>query len=150
MGFRRSNHGESVMNSPRRAGGCRGASTASCRVLGRQGEGKIGKGPQSEGAQGDGKPGQRPQGEGTEGEETKGEEAGKGGRWRAYDYDELVNRDKASLDIFWLKDESLSESENLPPPEVIAQEIVEDLEAALEQFREIEADLGSVAGEEVA
>ena len=63
------------------------------------------------------------------------------GRWRAYDYEALIQRDKASLDIFWLKDESLAETENLPPPEVIAQEIVEDLEAALAQFREIEADL---------
>jgi len=54
------------------------------------------------------------------------------GRWRVYGYEELVARDKASLDIFWLKDESLAESDNLPPPEVIAQEIVEDLEAALE------------------
>jgi type I restriction enzyme M protein len=64
------------------------------------------------------------------------------GRWRSYDYEELMNRDKASLDIFWLKDESLEDSENLPPPEVLAQEIVEDLEAALEQFREIANDLG--------
>ncbi|HEX7964857.1 MAG TPA: class I SAM-dependent DNA methyltransferase [Gammaproteobacteria bacterium] len=63
------------------------------------------------------------------------------GRWRAYDYAELIKRDKASLDIFWLKDESLSESENLPVPDVIAQEIVDDLEAALEQFRLITADL---------
>jgi type I restriction enzyme M protein len=64
------------------------------------------------------------------------------GRWRAYDYDELINRDKASLDIFWLRDESLEESDNLPDPDVLAQEIVEDLEAALEQFREIASDLG--------
>ena len=64
------------------------------------------------------------------------------GRWRAYDYEELINRDKASLDIFWLRDESLEESDNLPDPDVLAQEIVEDLEAALEQFREIAADLG--------
>lgn len=64
------------------------------------------------------------------------------GRWRAYDYEELANRDKASLDIFWLRDESLSDSDNLPAPEVIAAEIVEDLEAALEQFREILADIG--------
>jgi type I restriction enzyme M protein len=63
------------------------------------------------------------------------------GRWRAYDYDELIARDKASLDIFWLKDESLEASENLPEPGIIAQEIVEDLEAALEQFREIANDL---------
>jgi type I restriction enzyme M protein len=69
-------------------------------------------------------------------------ERGLNGRWRAYTYDELINRDKASLDIFWLKDESLSESENLPDPDILAAEIVTDLEAALEQFREIAADLG--------
>jgi type I restriction enzyme M protein len=67
---------------------------------------------------------------------------GPDGRWRAYDYEELINRDKASLDIFWLKNESLSDSDNLPAPEVIVAEIVEDLEAALEQFREILADIG--------
>jgi type I restriction enzyme M protein len=71
------------------------------------------------------------------------------GRWRAYDYEELINRDKASLDIFWLRDESLEESENLPDPDVLAQEIVEDLEAALEQFREIAADLGAEEAAEV-
>ncbi|MBI5181480.1 MAG: methyltransferase [Nitrospirae bacterium] len=64
------------------------------------------------------------------------------GRWRAFDYEELINRDKASLDIFWLKDESLEESENLPEPDVIAREIAEDLESALEQFRLIAEDLG--------
>jgi type I restriction enzyme M protein len=52
-------------------------------------------------------------------------------------FDELVSRDKVSLDIFWLKDESLEASDNIPDPDVIAQDIVEDLEAALEQFREI-------------
>jgi len=57
------------------------------------------------------------------------------GRWRVYAYDELIARDKASLDIIWLKDDSLADSDNLPAPEVIAQEIVDDLEAALEQFR---------------
>ena len=66
------------------------------------------------------------------------------GRWRAYDYDELVARDKASLDIFWLKDDSLEDSENLPEPGIIAAEIVEDLEAALEQFRLIAEDLGQI------
>ena len=63
------------------------------------------------------------------------------GRWRVYGYDELMSRDKASLDIFWLKDDSLADSENLPSPDVIAQEIVDDLEAALEQFRLIADDL---------
>ncbi len=64
------------------------------------------------------------------------------GRWRAFDYNELIARDKASLDIFWLKDESLEESENLPDPDIIAREIVEDLEAALGQFKLIAEDLG--------
>lgn len=64
------------------------------------------------------------------------------GRWRAFEYDELINRDKASLDIFWLKDQSLEDSENLPDPGILAQEIVVDLEAALDQFRQIAEDLG--------
>jgi len=68
-------------------------------------------------------------------------ERGLKGRWRAYDYEELVARDKASLDIFWLRDDSLADSDNLPAPEIIALEIVEDLEAALEQFRLIAADV---------
>ena len=67
------------------------------------------------------------------------------GRWRAYDYEELVARDKASLDIFWLKDDALADSDKLPPPDVIAQEIVDDLEAALEQFRLIASDLSGAA-----
>mgnify|MGYP001553315531 CR=1 FL=1 len=69
------------------------------------------------------------------------------GRWRVYGYDDLVARDKASLDIFWLRDDSLADSDNLPPPQVIAQEIVDDLEAALEQLRLIAGDLsGTVEG----
>jgi type I restriction enzyme M protein len=57
-------------------------------------------------------------------------------------FDVFNNRDKATLDIFWLRDEGLEESDNLPHPNVLAQEIVEDLETALEQFREIAAELG--------
>ncbi|MGE5603405.1 MAG: HsdM family class I SAM-dependent methyltransferase, partial [Nitrososphaerales archaeon] len=64
------------------------------------------------------------------------------GRWRSYTYDELVARDKVNLDIFWLRDESLEDSANLPDPDVIAREIVEDLQAALEQFAAIAEDLG--------
>ena len=63
------------------------------------------------------------------------------GRWRAYSYDGLTQRDKANLDIFWLKDESLEASENLPEPDVIAAEIVEDLRAALEQLEAIAGEL---------
>jgi type I restriction enzyme M protein len=54
--------------------------------------------------------------------------------FRAFSYDELIARDKASLDIFWLLDKSLEDTDNLPAPEVIAAEIVEDLEGALAQF----------------
>lgn len=74
-------------------------------------------------------------------------EASPDGRWRAYRYDEIAARDKVSLDIFWLRDESLSDSENLPAPDILAAEIVEDLEAALEQFREILADVGVACSE---
>ena len=63
------------------------------------------------------------------------------GRWRSYEAEDLLARDKASLDLFWLKDESLSDSDNLPAPDVIAAEIIEDLQAALDQLKELEADL---------
>jgi len=58
-------------------------------------------------------------------------------RFRRFTYDELVARDKVSLDIAWLRDESLEDADNLPPPDVIAMEIVEDLEAALAEFAAI-------------
>ncbi len=64
------------------------------------------------------------------------------GRRRMYGYEELIARGKASLDIFWLRDETLADSDKLLPPDVIAQEIVDDLEAALEQFRLIAGDVG--------
>jgi type I restriction enzyme M protein len=69
-------------------------------------------------------------------------------RFKCFTYDDLLKRDKVNLDIFWLKDESLEESANLPAPEVIAADIMEDLEAALEQFREIAADLGAQVTED--
>lgn len=62
-------------------------------------------------------------------------------RFKSFTYDELLKRDKVNLDIFWLKDEALEESANLPPPEIIAQEISDDLEAALEQFATIAEDM---------
>ena len=55
-------------------------------------------------------------------------------RFKRFTYDELIQRDKVSLDLIWLRDDSLEDMDNLPPPEVIAQEIVEDLEAALVEF----------------
>jgi type I restriction enzyme M protein len=64
------------------------------------------------------------------------------GRWRSYAYEELIQRDKVNLDIFWLRDESLEDSANLPDPDLLAAEIAEDLQAALDQFAQIAEDLG--------
>jgi type I restriction enzyme M protein len=66
-------------------------------------------------------------------------------RFKYFAYDDLLKRDKVSLDIFWLKDESLEDSANLPAPDVIAAEIAEDLQAALDQFAQIAADLSKNA-----
>jgi type I restriction enzyme M protein len=62
-------------------------------------------------------------------------------RFRAFSYDDLMKRDKANLDIFWLRDESVEDAASLPSPDGIAREIVEDLRTALEQFEELESDL---------
>src|SRR5437867_8136637 len=62
-------------------------------------------------------------------------------RFKGFTYEELTKRDKLNLDIFWLKDESLEDSANLPNPDITDAEIVEDLEAALSQFAEIASDL---------
>jgi len=62
-------------------------------------------------------------------------------RFKYYAYEELVARDKASLDIFWLKDESLDNLDDLPTPDVLAQEIIEHLESALASFRDVAAGL---------
>ena len=59
------------------------------------------------------------------------------GRWRVFDYEELLKRDKVNLDIFWLRDKSLEESDDLPDPDVLAQEIADDMQTALEQFSAI-------------
>jgi type I restriction enzyme M protein len=74
-------------------------------------------------------------------------EANPGGRWRAFDYEEdLLKRDKLSLDLFWIKDESLTDPAALPSPEVIAAEIADELEAALAEFTKIAARLGVGGG----
>lgn len=62
-------------------------------------------------------------------------------RFRYFTYEELVARDKASLDVFWLKDETLDNLDDLPPPDVLQQEIIEHLEAALAAFRDVAAAL---------
>jgi type I restriction enzyme M protein len=62
-------------------------------------------------------------------------------RFKPFTYDDLLKRDKVNLDIFWLKDDALEESANLPAPEIIAADITADLEAAMEQFATIAEDL---------
>jgi type I restriction enzyme M protein len=62
-------------------------------------------------------------------------------RFKSFTYEELTKRDKVNLDIFWLKDDALEESANLPSPEIIAADITADLEAAMEQFATIAEDL---------
>ncbi len=71
------------------------------------------------------------------------ENAAPDGRWRSYSYEELLARDKTSLDIFWLKDKSLTDLDNLPEPDDLAEEIIENLEAGLDSFRQVLAGLGS-------
>ncbi len=70
------------------------------------------------------------------------------GRWRDYDYADLVARDKCSLDLSWLTDDSLLDTANLPEPDVLAEEIADDLRAALAQIEEILEDLPETAADQ--
>jgi type I restriction enzyme M protein len=63
------------------------------------------------------------------------------GRWRAFDYEEIVAHEKVGLDLFWLRDESLEDGANLPDPHILAQEIADDLRSALAQMEDILGDL---------
>jgi type I restriction enzyme M protein len=73
--------------------------------------------------------------------ETYNAETNPEGRWRKFGYDEIIARDKTSLDITWLKDKSLADLDNLPDPDELALDIVENIEAGLESFRAIIASL---------
>ncbi len=64
-------------------------------------------------------------------------------RFRCFTYEELAARDKLNLDIFWLKDDGHIDPDSLPPPDEVAAEIVENLEAALERFRKVAVELGA-------
>lgn len=63
------------------------------------------------------------------------------GRWRRYTVEKLLSRDKTSLDIFWIKDKSLADLDNLPAPEELAQDIMENLQSAMDGFSELLAAL---------
>ncbi len=74
-------------------------------------------------------------------EETYNAETNPDGQWRKFAYDEIVARDKTSLDITWIKDKSLADLDNLPDPDVLAEEIIENIEAALLNFKAIQIEL---------
>ena len=74
--------------------------------------------------------------------ETYNAETNPDGRWRKFTYEEIIARDKTSLDITWLKDKSLADLDNLPDPDILADEIIENIEAALLNFKAIQAELG--------
>ena len=57
------------------------------------------------------------------------------GRWRKFSYEDILARDKTNLDIFWLKDKSFTDLDNLPDPDVLANEIIENLESGLNSFK---------------
>ena len=64
------------------------------------------------------------------------------GRWRKYSIEEILKRDKTNLDIFWLKDKSLADLDNLPAPNELADDIIENLQSALDSFKELKEQLG--------
>jgi type I restriction enzyme M protein len=74
--------------------------------------------------------------------ETYNAETNPEGRWRKFSLEEVIARDKTSLDITWIKDKSLTELDNLPDPDVLAEEIIENLEAGIESFKEIQLAVG--------
>lgn len=63
------------------------------------------------------------------------------GRWRRFPVDEILKRDKTSLDIFWIKDKSLADLDNMPSPDELADDIIENLQSALDSFQELQAQL---------
>lgn len=68
------------------------------------------------------------------------------GRWRCYDSEELLKRDKLSLDLFWIKDKSLTDTDSLPAPDIIATEIADELETAFDLFTKIAKKLPKSSG----
>ena len=72
------------------------------------------------------------------------------GRWRRFTVDEILERDKTSLDIFWLKDKSLADLDNLPAPDELAADIIENLQSALESFQELMGQLKRTIEQDVS
>ncbi|MBO4632309.1 MAG: N-6 DNA methylase, partial [Lentisphaeria bacterium] len=70
-------------------------------------------------------------------------ETNQDGRFRRFTAEEILARDKTSLDIFWIKDRSLADLDNLPSPEELASDIIEGLQSALSSFQELNAQLAA-------
>jgi type I restriction enzyme M protein len=77
-------------------------------------------------------------------QETFQAETNPDGRWRKFGYEEIISRDKTSLDISWIKDKSLADLDSLPNPDELAEEIIENLEAGLESFKTILSEVAPV------
>lgn len=65
------------------------------------------------------------------------------GRWRKFSVQEILERDKTSLDIFWIKDKSLADLDNLSPADELAADIIENLQSASGSFQELLGQLKS-------
>ena len=63
------------------------------------------------------------------------------GRWRKFSAEDILKRDKKSLDIFWVKDKSLADLDSLPDPDVLAADIIDNLQSAMDSFNELMATL---------
>lgn len=74
--------------------------------------------------------------------ETYNEKKNPEGRFRKFKVEEILKRDKTSLDIFWIKDKSLADLDNLPSPDELADDIIENLQSALQSFQELKGKLG--------
>lgn len=64
------------------------------------------------------------------------------GRWRKFTYEEIIKRDKTSLDITWIKDKSLTDLDNLPDPDVLAEEIIENFQTGIDSFKDLINNIG--------
>lgn len=63
------------------------------------------------------------------------------GRWRCFKADDIMKRDKTSPDVFWVKDKSLADLDNLPAPDELAADIIENLQSALESFQDLQKEI---------
>ena len=75
--------------------------------------------------------------------ETFNQETNPEGRFRKFTYEEIIARDKTSLDISWIKDKSLTDFDDLPEPELLVEEIIDNLQSALENFKGIAREIST-------